>query len=301
MPKARILTQQAIPGANTGEAFTASIPNRPLIPQTGEAYWESLSLSLFGQGAVAIVTLENFLNLVNPFVFNANEPRIVMRGRDLFAFSMAWYNYPAFFFEGAAAAQDKVFGIRIPIWVKPKTNEQYSWQATRVAVTNISVETLGLTVLYKETPPTGNLELGLTGGRIDAREIPFTTPAATGIVQVVPKLPKLGKLLGLLVFVTTGPTSAAQTSDVQTLYLDSTKRRLVSANWADLQATFQQYFEETSGLGTVTILQRLLTNYGWLDLRDDPIDTVADDISVSIDAEVVSEAVRIIPVIEVPQ
>ncbi len=293
MPKSRILTQQAIPGANTGEAFTASIANRPLIPQVDENYWDSLSLSLFGQGAVAIVTLENFLNLCNPFVFNANEPRIVMRGRDLFALSMAWYSGVPFAFEGAAAAQDKVFGIRIPLWVKVKPTEQYSWQATRVAVTNISAETLGLSVLWKTGVP--------ATGRIDAREIPFTTPAATGITQVVPKLPKIGKLLGLLVFATTAPTSAAQTSDVQTLYLQGLKRVLVSANWADLQATFDQYFEETSGLGTVTVLQRLLTNYGFLDLRDEPIDLVNDDVAISIDAEVASEAVRLVPIIEVPQ
>ncbi len=252
-----------------------------------------MSLSIFGQGAVAIVTLENFLGLVNPFVFNAQEPRIVMRGRDLFALSMAWYSGVPFFFEGAAAAQDKVFGIRIPLWVKPKSTEQYSWQATRAAVTNITVEQLGLTLLTRVNAP--------ATGRIDAREIPFTTPAAAGITQIVPKLPKLGKLLGLLVFVTTAPTSSAQTSDVQSLTIDGLKHRLASATWADLQSTFDQYFEETSGLGTVTVLQRNLTNYGFLDLRDEPIDLIGDDVAVSIDSEVVSEAVRLVPIIEVPQ
>ena len=294
MPKTRILTQQAIPGANLGETFTASIPTRIILPQKGEAYWSDLFLGFRGTLAAATtVALETFLALVNPLIFTANETRISMRARDLFALSLAFYAQPPSGVEGAAATTDKVLGIRIPIWVNPKPNESYGFAITRVAVTNISAETLNLSLGWNSKKS--------AGGRIDAREIPFTTPGATGITQVTPKLPKVGKLLGLLVFSTTAPTPAADTAGVQHLFLDSPTTRYVSADWGDLQASLESSEDMTRANATEMMLRNVMTNYGWLDFRDDPIDLVAEDVSLSIDAQVVSEAERFIPIIEVPQ
>ncbi len=306
MSKKRILSAQNVPGANLGETFTASIPNRTINVQVGEGYWEELTLSFRGT-LTTTVLLENMLGVVNPLTFIANEPRIQLQGRDAFALSTFWYGQPPRYNEGATGTTDTVYGIRIPLWVKPKTSESYSWNATRVAVTNLSAEVLSLGLAYQNTPPPtvpygGSDFLGYRGpGRIDARQIPFTTPASTGIIQVTPKLPKLGKLLGLLVFNTTVPTSAAVTADTEFLFLDSTKSRITSANWGDLQAECQDPIDFTRADATALVTRQVLQNYGWLDFRNEPIDLIADDISLSVDAEVVSEAVRFLPVIEVPQ
>src|SRR5713101_4316813 len=300
-------SMEGIPGANVGETFTASIANRQIIVQKNEAYWDSLLLAFRGT-ETGVVTLNSFLALVNPLLFIANEPRISMRGRDLYALSAAVYGIQPRVIEGATGTTDSVFGIRTPLWVKTKTSESYAWNATRIAVTNIASEVFHLALQVIGTAPPagaspGNDLLPYRGtGRIDAREIPFTTPAATGITQVTPKLPKLGKLLGLLTFCTTVPTTAAVTSDVEFLFLDSPTFRYVAASWDDMHGTLNSVEDQGAAAAAPAITNQLaMQNYGWLDFRDEPIDLIAEDIALSIDAEVVSEAVRFIPVIEVPQ
>ncbi len=305
MPRSRILSAQAVPGGNLGEAFTASIATRVVQPQVNEAYWDSIVIGYKGViAAASTVVMELFLQLVQPFTFVADTTVINIFGRDAFALANAFYGYTPPMYEGSSATIDKVFGIRIPLWLKTKAGVSYSWFATRVAQTNISSEVLNVTLLHRSVVPSSASGYG-TGyqgtGRIDARAIPFTTPAATGITQVTPKLPKLGKLLGLLVFCTTVPTNAADTSDVQNLFLTTPAIPLVSATWADLHATFDEVIDETRADATAMTLRQVLQNYGFLDLRDDPIDLIKDDIALSVDAEVVSEAVRFVPVIEVPQ
>jgi len=307
MPKHRIISLQTQPGANLGEAFTASIANRTISVQVGEGYWDSLTLGFRGT-LTGTIALESFLTLVNPLTFIANEPRIQLTGRDAFALHTAWYGQPPKYNEGATGTTDTVYGIHIPLWVKPKAaTESYAWNVTRVAVTNVASEVLTLGLEYLFAPPAAELLAGIDRlsyrgpGRIDARQIPFTTPAATGIVQVTPKLPKLGKLLGLLVFNTTVPTSAAVTADTEFLYLDSSKSRIVSATWSDLQANLWSPTDFTRADATALVTRQVMQNYGWIDFRDEPIDLIADDYALSVDAEVVSEAVRFVPVIEVPQ
>jgi hypothetical protein len=231
-----------------------------------------------------------------------------MRGRDLYALSSAFYGIQPRVIEGATGTTDSVFGIKIPLWVKTKTSESYAWNATRVAVSNIASEVFHLSLSYLTTPPAA--QPGSSGdilpyrgtGRIDAREIPFTTPGATGITQVTPKLPKLGKLLGMLVFCTTVPTQAAVTSDVEFLFLDSPTFRYTAASWDDMHANLNSVEDQGAAQAAPTITNQLaLQNYGWLDFRDEPIDLIAEDIALSVDAEVTGEAVRFVPVIEVPQ
>ncbi len=295
MPKTRVLTQQAEPGANLGEAFTASIAQRNIAIQGGEGYWDSLSLGIKGDTAVAVVALTDFLSVVQPITILANETRINARGVDLFALHAALYGYNPAFIEGAIGQDDKVYGIRIPLWIKPKSTESYAYSITRVAQTNLSGEVVSLALNYRNAPPAA------PAGRIDAREIPFTTGAATGIQTAIEKLPKLGKLLGLLLFCTTVPTETADSSSVQRLKIKTPKTTLVDATWHELHNHFQDHIDFVAGDASELVLRQVLDNYGFLDFRDEPIDVATEDVSVTIDNQAVSSAVRFIPVIEVPQ
>jgi hypothetical protein len=310
----RTLFDGAVPGTNLGGAFTASLAERQVLPQAGESYFDSLFLSYKGVGAVAIVNLRAFLDLVNPFVWKDGQPRIQMQGRDLFAFSTAWYGGAPRTEEGAIAANDWVSGMQIPLWAKIKPNETYSWFATRVAVTNISTEVLRLTIAALEKIPAGGVagslyapgeqssgDYAIGRGRIDARTIPVTLPAATGISTIINKLPKLGRLLGLLVFNTKVPDRTTDTSSIQRLFIDSSKFRVIDAHWQDLSGAmpFRPDPSTAAGVDSPVVLE--LDNFGWLDLRQEPIDLIADDYSVTADVGVASDPVRITPIIEVPQ
>ncbi len=296
MPKSRIISRQQLPGNVFGETFTASIPDRPVIPAAGEGYYDSLSLSYRGTIAAATtVLLETFLNLVNPLVFIANEPRVVMRGRDLFVLDTAWYDSNPAFNEGAIATTDTVLGIRVPLWIEPKGRENLSYNLTRVAVTNISAEVFSLAMNFNEKNPVAGR------GRLDMREIPFTTPAATGPFQVTPRLPQIGKLLGLLAFGTTVPTSGATAATIQSLSLDIQNRRLWQGMWQDLTTVLEDNIDFTRADATALVKRQVLQNYGFIDLRDEPIDLLGQAVSVNVDSEVASDTGRIVPIIEIPQ
>jgi len=294
LPKSRILTQQAIPGANQGEAFTANINTRIIAPGAGEAYWESIQVSLKSTVSVASVALETLLGTCNPFTFVANDPRITGPLRDYYALSTAFYKSRPNFFEGTLAeAVCSVHGIRIPLWLKIKPSEVYSWFATFSAGTNLSLGVIDVDIRYYNAAP--------NTGRIDARQIPFTTPAAAGIVQVTPKLPKLGKMRGLLTFANTVPDLNADAGTVNRLFLDTPTQRILSADWADMRTDISSY-EDFIRADTSTMVSRdVLQNYAYIDLAEEGIDLVANDVALTIDAEKVSDTARFYPIIEVPQ
>lgn len=303
MPRTRILSRQTIPGGNFGETFTASLADRPVLQSALEQYWDSAIISFRGT-LTTTVLLETFLNLVNPFTFIAGEPRVVMRGRDIFALDNFWYQDTPPFDEGSTGTTNDIKGLRVPLWIKPSGKENYSYSVTRVAVTNIASEVIDIALNWNSIVPApaavsgGGLEGYHGAGRIDAREIPFTTPGATGITQVTPKLPKLGKLLGLLCFGNTVPTNAAVTATIQNIYLDTPQSRLYSATWSDLQANMGSDMDFTRADATAMVRRQVLQNYGWMDFRDDPIDLIANDVALSIDAEATSDAARFVPIIE---
>jgi hypothetical protein len=247
----------------------------------------------------------------------ANEPRIVLQGRDAFALSTAWYNKSPAYNEGATGTTDTVFGVRIPLNIKVQPKELYSYSITRTAVTNISLEVVSAGLYSLDHPPLGFANnvgatvvpktqggTGLTGpdvGRFDIRQITATLPGATGFTQLVPKLPKIGLLRGLLVFSTTVPTNAAVTASIQRLQLSLPTYNPVDATWAELQTAFLDNIDFTRADATALVTRQILQNYGWVELRDTPIDLVSNDLAVNVDAEVASDAVRLIPVIEIPQ
>jgi hypothetical protein len=243
-------------------------------------------------------------------VFVANEPRVVIRGIDAFALSTAWYGQSPSFNEGATGTTDSVYDIQIPLWIKVGPKELYSYNATRVAVANVASEVFhaGLLALDKQPDLSYNSPLGNWGfkapngpGRLDIRQILATLPGAVGYTQILPTIPRIGLLRGLLVFNTTVPTSAAVTASIQRLQLQLPTSNPVDAHWADMQAAFRKAIDFTRADATALVARQVLQNYGWIELRDTPIDLVANNVAINVDVEVASDPIRIIPVIEIPQ
>jgi len=214
----------------------------------------------------------------------------------MFALSTAWYGDSPEPLEGGVGNKDRVLGIRVPLWVNVKAGENYAYSVTRVAVTNISAEVLSAALLYDNKRATG-----IPAGRIDAREIPVVGPAATGLTQLTNKLPKLGNLLGLLIFNPTPPTASSDTSAVQSLSIDYGTTTIIKASWGDLQSTFAPTDDMIRGNTSEMVRRNILQNYGWLDFRDEPLDLKAQDLAVTVDQEVTSTSIRLVPIIEVPQ
>lgn len=277
-----LVFQGADPGANLGGAFTASLAERELV--TKGNYLHEFIIGMKHANATAANTAEDSLNILQPFVYKAgSETRIQMRGRDLFAYSFFMTGKLPVMFEADAATDNfKVLGLRIPVWETTQQNLNYAWSATRVALTNASGEVLELAARWSDKQIQPN--------PLYAVEQAFTTAAATGRTNLNIQLPKVGDLIGLLMFNTAAPTGTADASSVQRIQL------YVNGNRSS------QYNVGTRGsLAGLTGAQDtpyfdVLANYSAVDLREDPLDAKANNIEIEVDVQDASDAVRLIPI-----
>lgn len=279
-----LILQGADPGGNLGAAFTASLSERELIAKGNHLH--ELIIGLKHDNATAANVAEDSLNILQPFIFKVGqETRIQLRGRDLVALQAFWYHEVPILFEAVAATDDfKALGIRVPIYEDIDKNQAYSWSATRVALTNASAEVLEIAARWSDKR--------LNPGPIYAVEQPFTTAAATGRTNLNIQLPKLGDLVGLILFNTNAPSLTVDASSVQRiqLYLNGVRGPQYNVGTRGLIPGFNPGANGDP-------VHDILNEYSFIDLRDDPIDAKGQNIEIEVDVEDASDAVRLIPII----
>ena len=280
-----VIKDGADPGATLGAAFTASMPETQLVAKG--KFLDHFLLSLNGTVSTAAVALETFAGLLNPFAFKAGqETRIQLRARDLIAL-MAFMcgRVPRAWENTDNTGSDFILGIKIPIQEVIDPAQVYSWLATRVAQTNISVETLALEAVY--------LDDAKGKKPIIAVEMPYTTAGAAGYTNIGVELPALGKMIGLLIFNTTIPTDGTFLHSIQRV-------QMLEGGKATSKFPLSVMNGMMTGIagGTNPPLADVLNPYATIDFRDEPIDLKTGKISFSVDVEAVSEATRFIAVIE---
>jgi len=279
------LRDGADPGATMGAVFTASLTEAALNPKG--KFLDHFLLSLNGTVGTAAVAIETFAGLLNPFSFKVgSETRIQLRAADLIALMVFFYNKTPQIWENTdATGSDFIQGIKIPIQETIDPAQSYTYAATRVAQTNITVETLALAAVYfddaKGKKP------------IVAIELPYTTAAASGYTQLGVELPPIGKLIGLIVNQTIGPADGTFISSIQRFQMQENGQN-TSKFPATLGATLG------SGIfdGTLSPIADLLKYFNAFDFREEPIDLKTSKVTFSVDVEDVSDATRFIAVIE---
>ena len=275
----------ADPGATMGAVFTASLTEAALNPKG--KFLDHFLLSLNGTVGTAAVAIETFAGLLNPFSFKVgSETRIQLRAADLIALMAFFYNRTPQIWENTdATGSDFIQGIKIPIQETIDPAQSYTYAATRVAQTNISVETLALAAVYYDDAK---------GKKpIVAVELPYTTAAASGYTQLGVELPPIGKLIGLIVNQTIGPADGTFISSIQRFQMQENGKN-TSKFPATLGATLG------SGIfdGTLSPIADLLKYFNAFDFREEPIDLKTSKVTFSVDVEDVSDATRFIAVIE---
>lgn len=275
----------ADPGATMGAAFTASLTEAALNPKG--KYLDHFLLSLNGTVGTAAVAIETFVGLLNPFTFKVgSETRIQLRAQDLIALMTFFYNRTPQIWENTdATGSDFVMGIKIPIQEVIDAAQSYTYAATRVAQTNISVETLALTAVYYDDAK----------GRkpIVAVELPYTTAAASGYTQLGVELPPIGKMIGLLVYQTIGPADGTFISSIQRFQIQENGQNTSKIPASIAAALGCGIFD-----GTLSPLADMLKYYNAMDFRDEPIDLKTKKVTFSVDVQDVSDATRFIAIIE---
>lgn len=280
-----VVYQGADPGANIGGVFTASLNERELVSKG--KYLHELYIGLGHASATAPVTMPTSLDLLNPFVFKAGqETRIQLRGRDLLALNIFLYGaIPQFWAADTTNDNFAMMGLRVPIWETIDPQKTYAWSATRVAQTNASSETFELASRWADS--------ALMNKPIYAVEQPFTTPGATGRSNLNIQIPKLGNLIGLMIFNNVDVTNTANTAAVQRtqLYLNGVRSSQFNRGTRGWASGFNQ---DNQSL----LAQAVYSNYTIIDLRDSPIDTKGQNVEIEIDCESTSASARLIPIIQ---
>lgn len=272
-------------GATPGRVFTASINDEQIIPKG--PYLDHFLMGLKGAVSTAAVAIETFIGVLSTYTFKAGaETRIQLSGRQLVALMAFYYNQLPLIWENTdATGNDFVFGIKVPIQETIDPERALSHSATRTAQTNIGTETILSYGAYMKDAK----------GRkpIHAVAIPYTTAGATGLTNLGVKMPKIGKLIGLLV-------------QHSAIFADGVITQSINHVQVLKDGVVENYLPAAGGcnlgpvrtVGVLDPMDDLLKVFSAWDFRDEPIDLKEGDIELKVDIQETSVATNIIPVIE---
>jgi hypothetical protein len=265
--------------------FTSSIEEQPLAVAAG-TYIDHIQIGLKGDlDAGSSVPIEDFLGLINPFQYKVNGiPWISLAGRDIAALDVFLLGHSPQVIEGAAGEDDKVFGLVIPLWHKVAPAEAVSWLVTRSAVANVSGEIISIAYVTKDK--------GVSDVHFDIRAITGTSPATTGVATAVPDLPRMGNLIGILLYSDTVPTATADTVTLQEIRLYRNDVQELTTVWDELQGDRANVVD-----GHLTQpLRDTIVKYAYIDLSADPWDLSKDRARVDVNFGVANSPYKVIPI-----
>lgn len=272
--------------ATPGRVFTASI-SQEKIPNDGDQL-DFLTMGLKGAVATAAVVIENFVDLLNPFTlrFGADN-RIVLTGSELCALMAFYYGEAPSIGENTdVTGNDFLGGLKIPVNQKTDPTKDFLVQADRAAVTNISTETIAMSAYWDMG--------GEAKKAIHCVRIAHTTAGSAGLETLGFRIVPEGKLIGVIVKVPNGFTDGNIDTSIQRLKILSNGKKIAEFNdLADHVAVGELEYV------TPTPLNDILRAFRTFDLRPAGLDAKAQELTLQLDVQDVSDAIVIIPVIEI--
>lgn len=272
--------------ATPGRVFTASIAQE-VIPALGTQL-DYLKMGVKGAVSTAAVVIETFAGLISTFTLRKGAAnRIVLALDELCALSVFHFGNQVAIGENTDATGNNFIGdIRIPVYDKFEQTNQFLVQADRAAQTNIATETVSLSS-YADTGATAQKP-------VHAVRIAHTTSGTAGIEQLQSRIPAVGILRGLIIKVPNGFTDANIDTSIQRVKIyDDTQ---VVAEFNDLGDA-----ETLCELDYVTPSPRadLLRQFRVFRLGELGLDATKGTLSVAFDVQDVSDAIVMIPVLDI--
>ena len=275
------------PGATPGRVFTASIGQELMVP--GGPFLSHLMLGVRGTIATTAIPIEEFIDLISEYdVWVGSELRIKLDGNDLCALSAYYAGVTPLVLENTDATGSLIVGgIKLPINAPADAAKPFSHAATRAAQTNVTVETLSVTGYY----------INAKGTRkpVHAVVITLTSAAATGTDSFNFRLPPVGRLVKLIM-------AMPAASDFTDTNIDVAFQRVKLIKDGEVLAEFNTLGDHKQMLVTNLLTQLptddLISRYKHFDLSDEGFDLKSGVWTITIDNQDASDALRIIPVIE---
>lgn len=279
--------EDAADGSGTpGAVFTASI-NQKSVPNLGTTF-NYMMLGVKGAVATAAVVIETFAGLLAPFTFRKGaDNRIILNLAELCALSKWYYGDDPAIGENTDATGNNFIGrVKIPVNDKFDNNAQFLYQLDRVAQTNIATETIGLT---------GYADVEADGRKpIHAVRIAHTTAGTAGLEQFQPRIPAVGILKAIILSTPNGFSDGNIDVSVQRLKLLSGGQEIASWNALSDAKTLCPVTDYV----TPSPLADLMRQFSVYELGDG-IDAKANELSLAFDVQDVSDAIVVIPVLEI--
>lgn len=272
--------------ATPGRVFTASIPQES-IPKDGDLL-AFLKMGVKGAVSTAAVVIEDFADLINPFTLRYGaENRLTLTLQELCALMAFYYKeFPAIGENTDATGNDFIGGLKIPVYQSVEEGKQMLVQADRSAVTNIATETVSLS---------GYWDTGEEGRKpIHCVRIPHTSAGSAGLETLGSRVVPAGKLVGMMVSTPNGFADGNIDVSVQRLKILADGKEIAAFNALGDHTTPGEL-----DYVTPTPQADLLRPFSFFDLRPAGLDAKAQQLSVQIDVQDVSDAVVFLPVIEV--
>lgn len=274
------------PGGTPGRVFTASIPQETIIPE-GKVLTH-LTMGIKGAVSTAAVAVEAFAGVLSEYVVKVgSENRIILNAQDLCALMAAYYGQMPLIGENTDnTGNDFIGGIKIPVYAATDVNKPFTHQATRTAVTNIGTETLAVSANWSDT------DMGRKP--VHAVKVPYTTSAATGYDTPAFRIAPVGRLRYLII-------KQANGFDDGNIDVSVQRVRLLANGQLYSQYNVLADFTPVIDVDVVTPrpIADLLRLYTVLDLGPDGVDAKGQELNIQLDNEDASDAVSIIPVLEI--
>lgn len=274
------------PGGTPGEIFTGSIGQREII--VAGKVLNYLKIGIKGAVSTAAVVIETFAGLLSEFALKVgSETRIQGNMADLVALQGFLFGEKPLIGENTdATGNDFIGGVKIPVFAPVDPAKPITYTATRTAQTNIATETLGISAYTDDTPNVGK--------PIHAVTIAVTTAAAAGYQELAARVAPVGKLLGIILM---------QANDFADGNIDVSVQRLRIKVNGQYHSQFNALTDHTPVVETDVVTPSpyadLTRNYKFFDLRPSGIDAKMSEVVLEWDVEDVSDAIRIIPVLEI--
>jgi hypothetical protein len=264
------------------EGFTSS---KDLENLTAGRYVDRLTISLKGEmTAGSAVTPATMSNLLNPLeVRLLGSPVIYLRGSDIWALNvLVLKKNPLTIVAGNATDnRTRIMGLEVPIQQPARGAGELTIKANRVAVSGVDTETITIAEITSDT--------ALAPEYYHLVEIPVTTASSTGWGNFI-DLPQPGRLMGILLYSTTIPTTTSDTATISEVMVVVNGSRAYHRRWLEIKADAATHDTLASPADA-----SFIDNYAYIDFSKDPIPADAE-VRLDINAGVASEAIRVIPV-----
>lgn len=276
------------PGGTPGRVFTASIGQENIIPEG--KFLDYLKVGLKGAVSTSAVVVETFAGILSEYTLRAGADfRIIGSMLDLVALSAFFYGVQPTIGENTdATGTDFIGGVMVPVQSPASADKPFTHTATYATQTNIATETIGITG-YWDDDAAGKKP-------IHAVVITHTSAGSAGYETLSFRIAPLGKLIGIIL----GSPAASGFTDAN---IDVSVQRLRILVGGQLHSQFNALTDHTPSamidFVTPNPMADLMRNYQYYDFRPSGIDTKGQEVTLQIDVEDVSDALRIIPVIEI--